>query len=221
MNSKKLWKRVGIMLVLGGLYLGVFFLIEARDVPIHIIHTALDDRIPFCEYFIIPYVLWYFYVAGTFAYLGLAKKDLKGFRPFVANMALGILIFVVVSLVYPNGQDLRPSLPSDNGFLWAVNFLYGIDTPTNILPSLHVYASVVCDIALSRDSAVRRHPPLRWVSLGLTILISLSTMFLKQHSVVDVVTALFCNIVCYLLVYHWKAIRSQFSHKASKKGSLS
>lgn len=201
MFIKDLIKRLRGILLFGIFYLVTFFLIESRDVPIHIIHTKFDDYIPFCEYFIIPYVLWYLYVAGTVLYLGLTDKSGKEYHRFIINMILGMVIFVIVSFLYPNGQDLRPVFASDNIFKWLVNVLYAIDTPTNILPSLHVYASVACDIALCQNSKFKTHPSWRWMSHVLTIIIILSTVFLKQHSIVDIITALILNLVFYLLVY--------------------
>ena len=205
MTFQEIWKRVRGILIFGILYLGCFFFIESRDVPIHILHTPFDDRIPFCEYFIIPYVMWYLYVAGTVVYLGLTDKSLKEYYRFIINMALGMIVFVAVSFIYPNGQDLRPVIESDNIFKWAVNFLYTIDTSTNILPSLHVFASVACDIALCRDRRFKNRPFYKWSFHILTIFITLSTMFLKQHSIIDVIAALLCNIAFYPVVYHqWK-----------------
>ena len=50
-------------------YLLVFQYVESRSgAQVHILHTRLDDMIPFCEYFIIPYVLWFGYVAAAVAY---------------------------------------------------------------------------------------------------------------------------------------------------------
>lgn len=201
MSTKDLIKRLRGILLFGIFYLVTFFFIESRNVSIHIIHTKFDDYIPFCEYFIIPYVIWYLYVAGTVLYLGLTDKSGKEYYRFIINMALGMIIFVIVSFLYPNGQDLRPVFASDNIFKWLVNMLYTIDTPTNILPSLHVYASVACDIALCKNLQFKKHPSWRWVSHILTILIILSTIFLKQHSIIDIITALFFNLVLYLLVY--------------------
>ena len=96
MTFQEIWKRVRGILIFGILYLGCFFFIESRDVPIHILHTPLDDWIPFCEYFIIPYVMWYLYVAGTVVYLGLTDKSLKEYYRFIINMALGMIVFIVV-----------------------------------------------------------------------------------------------------------------------------
>lgn len=158
MELKELLKRMKGIIIFGIVYLATFFFMEARDVPVNIIHTKLDDMIPFCEYFIIPYVIWYVYVCGAVLYLGLTDKSLKEYKRFIANMMLGMIVFVITSLIYPNGQNLRPEIVVDGFFTWAVNLLYTIDTSTNILPSLHVFATVACDIALCRDERFKKHP---------------------------------------------------------------
>ena len=48
------------------LYLLCFTLVEKRDVPVAIVSIALDHKIPFLEVFIIPYLLWFPYIAGMF-----------------------------------------------------------------------------------------------------------------------------------------------------------
>ena len=53
-----------------------FIYIEKRDVPsYHVIHTVFDDMIPFCEVFVIPYLLWFPYMIGTVAYFVFRKGD--------------------------------------------------------------------------------------------------------------------------------------------------
>ena len=54
-----------------------FMLMEQSDVKIHIIHSLADDRIPFCEYFIIPYVMWYFFLIGTVIYFAIFVPEQK------------------------------------------------------------------------------------------------------------------------------------------------
>ena len=39
--------------------LGFYILEHAGHRHYHVIHSVFDDMIPFCEYFIIPYVIWY------------------------------------------------------------------------------------------------------------------------------------------------------------------
>lgn len=216
MELREIWKRLKGIILFGITYLVIFFFIEARKGPVHIIHTALDDLIPFCEYFIIPYVLWFFYVAGTVLYLALTDRDLREYKAFITTMMLGMAAFVVVSLIYPNGQSLRPQVLPDNLFSRAVGLLYTVDTPTNVLPSLHVFASVACDIALCRAPAFQTRPTWQWASHLLTVSIILSTMFLKQHSIIDVAAALLCNLSFYPLVYRTDSRSEKWIRKARK-----
>ena len=201
MEIKELLKRLQRIIIFGIFYMATFYFIEARTVPIHIIHTKLDDIIPFCEYFIVPYVFWYAYVCGTVLYLGLTDKTAKEYYRLITNMILGMVVFVIISFVYPNGQNLRPVLTGDSIFIRAVKLLYTIDTSTNILPSLHVFLSVACDLALCRSPFFQKYHLWKGISHLITIIICLSTMFLKQHSILDVIAALFCNILFYQLIY--------------------
>lgn len=195
-------KRVWHIVCFGILYLGSFFLVENRVTKINIIHTTIDDYIPFCEYFIIPYVLWYAFVGVTVLYFVLINKNDKEYYPLVISLAIGMIVFLIVSYMYPNGQNLRPYLDGSNIFERIVQLLYRIDTSTNILPSLHVFNAVVCCVAWCRHDRCKKHKFVLWSMIVLTVLICLSTMFLKQHSFVDVVTALILNGCCYHMFYH-------------------
>lgn len=173
------------------------------------IETEIDRMIPFCEYFIIPYVLWYIFVVGTVLFFMLYGAD-REYEKLVTSLAIGMIIFVIISFLYPNGHSLRPSLKGDGIFIEMVRLLYQIDTSTNILPSLHVFNTVVCYKAMEQNEWCRKH---KWVLVAsgiLSILIILSTMFLKQHSVVDVVLAFIFNAICYKIVYNTKLQNSAF-----------
>ena len=111
------------------------------------------------------------------------------------------ILFFVLSVAYPNIQNLRPSLTGENIFEKLVMFLYRTDTPTNVLPSLHVYNSVLCFTVLYENKTCRKHRGLLFCVGTLSVLVILSTMFLKQHSIVDVIMALICNVICYVFVY--------------------
>ena len=118
-----------------------FMLMEQSDVTIHIIHSLADDRIPFCEYFIIPYVMWYFFLIGTVIYFAISCPSKKEYYQYLGTLGAGMTLFLLISFVYPNGQHLRPDLTTagDSVFLNVVRLLYKIDTPTNIFPSMHVF----------------------------------------------------------------------------------
>lgn len=184
-------------------YLLGFKLLEMKvNNRYYIIHMELDDWIPFCEYFIIPYVLWFFYIAAAVAYFALANKNLKEYWQLIISLGIGMTLFLVISWIYPNGQELRPVVfERDNIFTDMVKMLYQMDTPTNIFPSIHVFNSVAVGIAIWKCEALQKHWLLRRSAIVLSILIVLSTMFLKQHSVWDVVCALALNAVVYIFVY--------------------
>lgn len=178
-----------------------FMLVERIPVETHLIHTFLDDKIPFCEYFIIPYVLWYFVVIGSILYFALGSPGRKEYYQYMGTLGVGMTLFLIISYVYPNGQDLRPVLEGGSPFIQAVQFLYLIDTPTNIFPSMHVFNAVACCVALLNNKKCRQSRIFTAGNIIITVSIVLSTMFLKQHSVEDVVTALILNMICYQVFY--------------------
>lgn len=166
----------------------------------HVIHVALDDYIPFCEYFIIPYFLWFAYVAWSVLYFYFKNKD-EYFR-LCGMLFSGMTIFLIVSTIYPNGHYLRPVyFDHNNIFIQMVRMLYAADTPTNLFPSIHVYNSIAVNIAVWHSSNFKEKKWVRFGSSILMVLIILSTMFLKQHSVFDVVTGIVLSVFMYSLVY--------------------
>lgn len=190
-----------IMAVYFIFYMITFAYIENRDVHHYIIHTTLDDKIPFCEYFIIPYLLWFIFVAVTITYMIFFHKTWKEYYQLMITLVIGMTTFLVVSLIFPNGQDLRPVLSGDSIFIEAVRFIYHSDTPTNVLPSIHVFNSLACCMAILKNQRKKYKKSTDILTILLTILIIMSTMFLKQHSVIDVMLAALLYIVCYRIVY--------------------
>lgn len=184
-------------------YLVSFAYLENRvTYRFHVIHSSLDSQVPFCEYFIIPYFLWFAYIVVTVLWFMFKNKDEKEYLQPIFNLGIGMTIFIIISWVYPNGHFLRPvSFPRDNIFTDMVRFLYSIDTPTNVLPSIHVYNSIAAFIAIARCKALKNNRLVVGGTFILTVSIVAATMFLKQHTIVDVVLALALNVVVYLLVY--------------------
>ena len=173
---------------------------ENINKPYHVMHTALDDMIPFEEIFIVPYLMWFLYVAATIAFFFFRNRD--DYYRLCTFLFTGMTIFLIVSTLYPNGQLLRPdTFARENIFVDMVRTLYATDTPTNILPSIHVYNSLGAYIAISHNQKLRENTLIHYGSLALTVLIILSTMFLKQHSVIDVLLAVAMGAVMYVLVY--------------------
>ena len=180
------------------IYMPWFYYLERHitaNSDFHVIHAALDDYIPFIEYFIIPYLLWFAFIVVTF--LWFFFNDVSGFYKMAAFLFTGMTIFLIISTLYPNGLDLRPvQFERDNIFVDMVKMLYKADTPTNVLPSIHVFNSLAIHAGLCRYATIHKQKIWRNGSFVLCLLICMSTLFLKQHSFLDVAAA----IVLFMIV---------------------
>lgn len=166
----------------------------------HVIHSVIDDKIPFIEYFIIPYLLWFVFIAAVFLYFFFT--DVKGFYRLAKLMFAGMTIFLIISTLMPNGLNLRPIyFERENIFVDMVRMLYRADTPTNVLPSLHVFNSLGACIAIYHSESLKKHQVICICAYVLAGLIILATMFLKQHSVIDVMAAFLMAYTLYQFVY--------------------
>ena len=111
-------------------------------------------------------------------------------------------LFLVISTLFPNGHHLRlAEMPRDNIFTQLVSALWRTDTPTNLWPSIHVYNSMGAHFAISRSREFESRRGIKIASLLLATSIILSTMFIKQHSVFDVLTGIALGAVMYVFVY--------------------
>lgn len=207
--------RHALVLLYGLIYMPWFMWLESRsNLPYHVIHVKLDDMIPFVEYFIVPYLLWFVYVAAVFVYLFF--KNRREFYQYCIFLFTGMTLFLIVSTLYPNGHLLRPNtFARNNIFTFAVQILYQADTATNIFPSLHVYNSIAAHRAVANSETLAGNHLIRGGSFVLMVSIILATMFLKQHSVLDVISGILLGLVMEQLVYRtdYSAVRIGWGRK--------
>jgi len=103
-------------------------------------------------------------------------------------LMLGMSTCLLFYYIFPNAQSLRPDeFARSNIFTDIVRVIYTSDTNTNVLPSIHVYNSIAVHSAFANCYTFKEKRGWRNASLVLCILICLSTMFLKQHSFLDVI----------------------------------
>lgn len=179
----------------------VFFLLE--DIWIRDSYTAvycpLDDCIPFCELFVIPYFAWFLFLIGAHVYTFLFNVD--AFRRLMWFIMVTYTVSTVIFALFPTCQTFRPQvLPRDNLLTEIVAWLYDFDTNTNVCPSLHVVGSAAAMLAFWD---CERFSTKGWRFLvGLAaFVISVSTVFLRQHSVLDLAVATPVCLMGYFLVY--------------------
>lgn len=198
----------------GAIYMPWFLYLENRtETHYFLIHSPLDDYIPFIEYFIVPYLLWFVFIAVTVLYFFFT--DRKEFYQVTAFLCTGMTIFLVICTVFPNAQNLRPVVfERNNIFVDMVRHVYMTDTPTNVLPSIHVFNSIGACIAIAHSKELKKHRGIQNSAYILAFLIILSTVFLKQHSVTDVIAAFAMACIIYPLVYVTQAKKSpKLSHQ--------
>lgn len=184
----------------------------------HVIHMKIDDYIPFCEVFIVPYLLWFAYIAVVVIYM--AFKDKTDFKKMCAFLYTGMTIFLIVSTVFPNGHFLRPTVfERDNIFTQLCAALYKTDTATNLFPSIHVYNSLAVHFAIIYNEKLKKNKWICGTSAVLMVSIVLSTVFLKQHSVFDVITGLLLAFIMQQIVYvrAWEKVPAKVNVKANVK----
>ncbi len=190
-----------LLLLLGWVgYFILYFLTEnlipaARCTPVHM---WLDDVIPFCEWFLIPYVFWYALIVFSLGYFLLYNVD--SFRRLQIYIMVTQALAMLVYILWPSRQDLRPAVfPRENFLTDCIAFLYSFDSNTGGCPSLHVaYSLGIAAVWVKEKGA---HAAWKTFVVVAVVFICLSTMFIKQHSAVDFFAALPVCLVAELVVY--------------------
>ena len=181
-------------------YFALYFLTE-NLIPAekcHVIHCFLDDIIPFNEYFLIFYVGWYVLVVGSLLYYFL--YDVKRFRELDLYIFITQMVAMACYILYPSRQDLRPEVfPRENFFTWILGLIYTFDTNTGVCPSLHVAYSLAIVSVVCKDEHLKW--PMKLFVTVFSILVCLSTAFVKQHSAVDILAALPVVLLGEILIY--------------------
>ena len=170
----------------------LFYLVEADALNFGRGYTSvkiwLDDLVPFCEWFVIPYVFWFAFLVIIHLYTLL--YDIASFRRLIIFLAVTYWGTILIYIIWPTQQDLRPNLPVDGNFLerYMIDY-YAMDTNTNVCPSLHVVGSwaVVCGAWKSKHFS---GPVWRTVYVLVAALISVSVVYVKQHSALDIFAAI-------------------------------
>ena len=202
------------------IYLAMFFLVEHvidRDYNYWVSYVPFDDIIPFVDWFVIFYVIWYPILIGVG--LILLLKDKAAYERYFFMIMTGFTASILFFFIMPNGQDLRPeTFERENIFTKMISMLYASDTNTNVLPSMHVYGSLCAMIALI-DSDRVNNPWLVWGNAVVCVLICASTCFIKQHSILDAVAAVVMCVPLYVTIY-WKRLFSKQATIFEKTNSI-
>ena len=191
------------------IYLLTFLFAEKHVVDGRFVsYLPLDDKIPFISAFVVPYVLWYVLIFGVGIYL--FKKDHEGFKRYMSFIGISFFSIIILNMLFPNEQNLRADLTFQEGvFVKAVAFIYSVDTNTNVCPSMHVVGALGAVFSVWQR---RLSKFWRYTLTVLGIFICLSTVFIKQHSLLDVIIAIPYAVGVWIIV-NKLIFRKSFVHQ--------
>lgn len=190
-----------LLLLLGWLVYFALYELTEKLIPAgscHIVHSTLDDLIPFCEWFVIPYVGWYALIVVSLLYFML--YNIQSFKNLQKFIILCQLIASFCYIVFPTQQLLRPEeFARDNLLTRLMAEIYAFDTNTGVCPSLHVALSIGITSTWLKDKTA----PLwaRIFVLVFSLIVILAVSFTKQHSVVDIYCAAAMCLFVEMIVY--------------------
>ena len=190
------------MAIYGFFYLIWFDIIEEADRRDYLVlGSQLDEAIPFVEAFVVPYLSWFLFmlVWGLFLFF----SDKEAYDKLSTFLMIGMTFFLIVSSLVPTAVNLRPQvLVRHNIFTDMIKFLWKADTPTNVWPSIHVFNTAAIYVAIVRSKVYRKIKPLvRLFLAAWSVSIILSTVLIKQHSLLDVIAGLIMVVVLSYFIY--------------------
>lgn len=180
--------------------------------------TDFDRSIPFLKVFVIPYMLWFFFIAGTLVYLCITDRSMY-FKTLIA-MNLSIIACNVIYFFYQTTVQ-RPVLVGDDLLTRLTGLVYGYDQPFNCFPSIHCLTSYLVAMGVKNSKAKNRTAAVG--IYGMAALIIVSTQFVKQHVLLDVVSAILLGGAVFSGICKFdrervaKWVRRQFSLLTTKK----
>lgn len=174
---------------------GSFYIGEPRYLPL----SDFEMNIPFMIESIWVYVMMYpFLTWSIFSY-----KDEGNFNHILYSFLIISSISLAIFQLFPVGYP-REFFPLPHTRSPSVNLFYTIrllDTPMNCFPSLHVSLCFLFSFGHWKESKVAF-----WVSILITLLISISTLTTKQHYIADIVGGLLLSVVTYICVTRFTKI---------------
>ena len=184
------------------LYVAGFFAAQAIITPesAHIVaYLPVDDTIPFVPFFVVFYYLWFPFM-GTVGFYFLFT-DAIALKRYMLCLGWGFCVVLLLYFLIPSGQELYPeSYPEGDVFARVVRWLHGYDSTVNVFPSGHVMGALVTLFAVCNSQKL-----CKWYfalpSALLTLCICLSTVLIKQHSLLDVIAGALLCLGLYFAVY--------------------
>jgi len=166
--------------------------------------ACIDDKIPVISVFILIYVFSYVFWICAPAVVCLTSK--KNRINYFIGLTLAYLVGFVIFAFAPTYMDRIAegiySVGEKGGiFNQLLMFIYnsdGSDIAFNLFPSYHCLISLYCYLGIRKQPEISKG--FKIYSIVMTVLICLSTLFTKQHYILDCISGLSISLISYLIV---------------------
>lgn len=158
--------------------------------------TSLDNEIPFVPIFIVPYVLWYVFIFGYLVYF--CFKDKNVYLKTLTTIVVGELICFVIYFFFQTTVP-RPQLQGEGILIDLVTLIYANDRPYNCFPSIHVLTTFA--IMMGSLHIKNKHTFHRMFIPIIGSSIIISTLFVKQHYLLDMIGSMFLVSFLYGIIF--------------------
>lgn len=202
---KKLVKKINFKIV--GLLISliifeglIFFISKLFISTPHLIGSILDEKTPFIPQFIYIYFAWYISLVVIPYYIYTISKD--SFNKYIVVYIITTLICGFIFIAYPN--TITRANITDGGLTNnLIKFIYFMDTPVNCMPSIHCLYSFLYIYAII-DTRKKSPTYIKIATIVFSILVVLSTLFIKQHIIYDAIASFIISIIVWIIVDKFK-----------------
>ena len=188
--------RILAILLVITLFAGTYLLINeftvGRDVAV--LNTPLDDIIPFVPFFVYFYLIAYIMNTMGASFVIINEKT-KDFRKSIYGYVSIILISSLIYFIFPV-KTIRPEIAADTFTMNVVYNLYSTLLPYNLFPSLHVGLSIFTSVLAFKFKNVGRY-----LFAILAFFITLSTLLIKEHYIIDLIAAMVLVLIVYYSLF--------------------
>ncbi|MEH7120948.1 phosphatase PAP2 family protein [Neobacillus vireti] len=180
--------------------------------------TTFDQAIPFLPIFIIPYILWYAYIFCYLIYF--CFKDTTVYLKSLLLIVVSELICFVIYFFFQTHVP-RPTPAGDGFLLELVRWIYANDRPYNCFPSIHVLTTFTIMLA---SLHIKNKHLITTLCIHFTgTLIIISTLFVKQHVIFDMIGSMFLVTFIYGITFDllsiWGNAKSESLYQKSNHSS--
>jgi hypothetical protein len=186
----------------------IYTIINHKIVHSHNLTTRLDAQIPIIRLFVLPYISWHIFIPVIFIILCLMDK--KTYFKIMLVYVIGCLLSNIIFILYQTTM-VRAPLTGNDILTNLMKFVYSKDNPINCFPSIHVFTSYLMIRAVFQSNFSNLYTNLITSTIG--CLIIASTVFIKQHGILDVISGILLAEALIITVNHFEYKLLKFWNK--------